>query len=655
MPLSYRSDIDGLRAFAVISVILFHLGVPSISGGFVGVDIFFVISGFLITSILQKDISNQTFSLMNFWERRVRRIAPALFLVAISCLFVGWFVLLPEDYKRLAQQEFALTTFSSNILFYLQSGYFDTANETKPLLHTWSLAVEEQFYFVFPLTLFLIHKFFPAHLVKILIGIFVFSLALSIYGVKKYPVATFYFLPTRAWELLFGSLLVYARPSSIDHKYLPRLLGFSGVALILVPIFLYSRDTAFPGLAAFVPCCGAAMLIWSGKTKTSLPHRILASAPFVFIGKISYSWYLWHWPAIVFYKYYYSGPLELRDMIMILLVTFCMSVASWKFVETPFRKTSIPISLIFYTSSSLLILIAAFSLFLVSQKGYKQRFEQNVLTYAEAENDKNPYQSQCNRPSLERIRKDKICVTNEKSDIHPSFLLWGDSHADAIAPAFYALSRKNNISGYISTYDGCPPVLNIDQKGRGATFYCKDFNDEMVKFIERQKIQKVYLVASWGNWMYNPKLYSSAHTRNYNLHFDQGINQDVVQQFSNTIDLLVSKKIHVYVFQTFPTAKFDPPRELALQEAFYKNKPNNISIKISLYSKQRLPIEILSRKYKANPFVVFLDPIKYLCNINECRVSAEGKSLYYNGGHLSTYGATYLSPMIDGSLTREIK
>jgi len=283
--LAYRPDIDGLRAIAVLAVVLFHAGVRSMSGGFVGVDVFFVISGYLITSILLRDINRKSFSMITFWEHRIRRILPALLAVIIFCLVAGWFLLLPEDYKGLGQQVFSQGFFASNILFYLQSGYFDSANDTKPLLHTWTLAVEEQFYLFYPIGLFLLWRIMtPVNVRLIILLTFILSFALSIYGVENHPSATFYLLPTRAWELMLGALTAMVRAPDFKKAYMPNLLASLGLTAIALPVFIYESHTPFPGLAALPPCAGTGLLIWVHTHNKSLISRAL-SLRFIVIDK----------------------------------------------------------------------------------------------------------------------------------------------------------------------------------------------------------------------------------------------------------------------------------------------------------------------------------------------------------------------------------
>ena len=264
MPLQYRPDIDGLRALAVMVVILFHADIPGFSGGFVGVDIFFVISGFLITSIILKEINADNFSISRFYERRVRRIFPALFFVLAFTLIASYIIFYYKDFEAFGESLIATTLFASNILFWSQSGYFDTVATTKPLLHTWSLAVEEQFYIFFPLLLVAINRVSKSRYFGWLLCISLCSFFASIYGIYNHPVATFYLVPTRAWELLFGSLFAIGVIPELQSNFHRNILSILGLGFIAFSVFVYTELTLFPGVAALAPVMGAGMIIYSG-------------------------------------------------------------------------------------------------------------------------------------------------------------------------------------------------------------------------------------------------------------------------------------------------------------------------------------------------------------------------------------------------------
>lgn len=338
--IGYRKDIDGLRAIAVLSVILFHAGVSFIGGGFVGVDVFFVISGFLITSILIQEKESGTYSLTNFYERRIRRIFPALFLIIAVTIALSWLYFLPKDMYEFAQSLIAVPFFSSNILFWKSSGYFDTDSELKPLLHTWSLAVEEQYYILFPIFLSLTWNIKRNRMISLFIAIILMSLILSIWGSYYKPIAAFFLLPSRIWELGLGALTAFyclkKEPQVISNLY--RQIGsLSGLVLIFASVLLYDANTPFPGLYALPPTIGTILVILFS-TPDTLVGKTLGAKPLVAIGLISYSAYLWHYPLFAIYRY--DSLIEPDQTILLVLSALSLILAyfSWKFVEIPFRK-----------------------------------------------------------------------------------------------------------------------------------------------------------------------------------------------------------------------------------------------------------------------------------------------------------------------------
>ena len=342
MILKYRPEIDGLRALAVIPVILFHAGFHIFSGGFVGVDVFFVISGYLITSIILVEMEQGRFSLVNFYERRARRIMPVLFFVMAACFPFAWLYLMPVDMKDFIQSILAVSTFSSNILFWLESDYFDTAAELKPLLHTWSLAVEEQYYIFFPLFLMFTWRMGKTWIVTVLFVVFLLSLALGEWGSYKMPTAAFYLLPMRGWELLIGVFAAfYLSRHTPNAAYigLNNVLSLSGLALICFAIFAYDESIPFPGLYALVPTVGTVLIIVFAQQGT-LVNRILSQKIFVGIGLISYSAYLWHQPIFAFVKYRSFTDPSAGLMLSLCLGVLVLAYLSWRFVEKPFRNKS---------------------------------------------------------------------------------------------------------------------------------------------------------------------------------------------------------------------------------------------------------------------------------------------------------------------------
>ncbi|MEK9139851.1 MAG: acyltransferase, partial [Nitrospirota bacterium] len=339
----YRPEIDGLRAIAVIPIILFHAGFQLFSGGFVGVDVFFVISGYLITTIILAELETGQFSLLKFYERRARRILPALYVVMALCLPFAWLWLMPSDAKEFSNSAMAVLVFASNIFFWQSSDYFDAGSELKPLLHTWSLGVEEQFYVLFPIFLMLAWRLGRKRIVVLLTIVALLSLALAVYEASRKPVATFFLLPTRGWELAMGSLVAFYLEGKERDQFplaLKQMLSLVGFGLIAVAALTFSKETPFPGLYALVPTVGAGLIIVFGSPETFV-GRLLASRVLVGVGLISYSAYLWHQPLLSFARH--RSLTELGEMVIagIIVLTFGLAYMTWRYVETPFRRGNI--------------------------------------------------------------------------------------------------------------------------------------------------------------------------------------------------------------------------------------------------------------------------------------------------------------------------
>jgi peptidoglycan/LPS O-acetylase OafA/YrhL len=336
---TYRPDVDGLRAVAVMGVVAYHLGAFRAHGGFVGVDVFFVISGYLISSVILRDLEQSRFSLRAFYERRIRRILPALVVMMMITAFVCSYYQLPSQLPGTALSLIAATFSASNIYFLLATAYFPNYR-SEPFSPTWSLAVEEQFYIFFPLFLILARRYLPGRLKTVVITVAAVSFVLSAFGVYLFPWATFFLPITRAWELLLGTMLAMDVFPRIDSVLLRNVLPLTGLAGILFCVFTYSPSLPFPGVAALAPCLGAALIIAAGETGKSLVGRVLSLKPVVFLGLISYSLYLWHVPVMMFQRFGIVQISNASNHVVkgaTLVVSILVATLSWKFIETPFR------------------------------------------------------------------------------------------------------------------------------------------------------------------------------------------------------------------------------------------------------------------------------------------------------------------------------
>jgi len=477
MQLSYRREIDGLRAIAVLAVIFFHARFPFFSGGFVGVDVFFVISGYLITSILLADLQSDRFSLVGFYERRARRILPALFCVLAVTAIVAPFFLLPKELADFSESVTHVVLFLSNVYFYNNTGYFDTAAELVPLLHTWSLAVEEQYYIVFPLVLALMWRRSRALIFPVLLATAAASLAYSAYKVETNVDAAFFLTPSRIWELLVGALV-----ASHGHRLrvpLPAAQAGSlgGAGLVLYSIFFFDDNTPFPGVHALAPVIGTALVIQCASPATWI-GRVLATSPLVGMGLISYSAYLWHQPLFAFARQESIAEPSIAMFAGLIIATLGISYLSWRFVERPFRdKQRIGRRNVFVLSGTGMGLFLAFGLF-GTHSGfftelYKAKLDQRQLAILEDRAPGvSPKPTDCQqahtRISSDFVERFETCFRKYGKGL----IVLGDSHGFDMFNALKSLAGRPFVFGVART--GCRPH-SPPEKGRCPFEDFRDF------------------------------------------------------------------------------------------------------------------------------------------------------------------------------------
>ena len=506
----YRREIDGLRALAVIPVVLFHAGFKAFGGGFVGVDVFFVISGFLITSLVIGDRQAGRFSIVDFYERRARRILPALFLVMFACLPFSWLWLYPIDLRRFAQSLVAVATYSSNVLFLLTSGYFDTAADTKPLLHTWSLALEEQFYLLYPPLLMATWRIGRRRMVLLLLALGAGSLMVAHWGSANSPVMNFYLLPTRAWELLIGALVAFGLSSDAEPR-LPAAAAqgaaLAGLFLVVGSVFVFDKYTPFPSLYTLAPTVGTALIIMFG-TQATLVGKFLGTKILVSIGLISYSAYLWHQPIFAFVKQRNMDDPGALLAMALCAVAFVLAYLSWRYVERPFRQRSR------FSRRQLFVFAVCCTLFFIGMgflghfsNGFDYRISKdraalyNALAAPEASDVAGQFREECNFYSTSngyRTRRlasqiPTYCyVRNAGGD---AVFLWGDSHAKQLYPG---LKRTLPDTWQILqvTTNGCVPKLDANQD---VGDYCEYSNWFAYDAIRRSRPTVVVIAQNAGH------------------------------------------------------------------------------------------------------------------------------------------------------------
>ena len=503
----YRPEIDGLRAIAVLAVVLFHAEL-GVSGGYVGVDVFFVISGYLITTLITRELIQSRFSMLDFWYRRIKRIFPAAVVLVLAVLVSGWFLLLPDDYVKLADSAIYQSLMAANMYFWQHVGYFSGPAEEMPLLHTWSLAVEEQYYVIMPIVLMLcfrmIGKFNRSKLIFVILIMMIVSFALSVFAVKNMPVAAFYLLPTRAWEMLLGSLVAML-PALKAKRKVKEALSWLGLLSILGSCFFYTEMLPFPGIAALLPCVGSALFIIAtlerhGESGGSSVAKLLSNRAIVFVGLISYSLYLWHWPVFAFTAYLTTSPLGIMARVGLVLLSLVFGVLSWRFVETPFRKGFIIGSRKkAFTGAVVCTLIILWVGFGISKhNGLRGRWSNFVLQAADAKHDYG-YVHELDSKDVTAERVFNFGVKQSKAEA--LILVWGDSFAMAAMPAFESHSMENNCRGIQITHSATAPILGSYLKEKmGLAERSLSFNEAVLEYISTQEIDHVVLIAKWDSY-----------------------------------------------------------------------------------------------------------------------------------------------------------
>jgi peptidoglycan/LPS O-acetylase OafA/YrhL len=499
--LQYRADIDGLRGIAVLSVLAYHLRVMIFRGGFVGVDIFFVISGYLISSVILQDIARGEFSFAVFYERRVRRILPALIVTLIGTSVLAYLYFLPLELVGFAKSLLSALFSSSNFYFWKQTSYFGGPVESMPLIHTWSLAVEEQFYLFLPVFLVLAHRIFPRKIRLVVLLIAAVSFVVSAVGAFRFPSASFYLPHTRAWELMLGVLISLDFFPAIAKPVLRNIIAFGGALLILVSVCLLYSGFPFPGVAALPPCLGTAMIIAAGRSGSSWPRRALSFKPLVFIGLISYSLYLWHWPVIVFegmQSGLVSGLSVRMAKLVCIFVSLALATLSWKFVELPFRSGQKKLSrtaLLTLVPSAAAIIIAI-GITAIVYRGLPSRYPSGavrVASYLEYDAGKYFRGGSCFISSEYKYSDFDTSKCLHTDADKKNYLLLGDSHAAHLWYGFSTTLDKVNILQ--ATASGCKPTV---EQPTFAAATCKHLMDYMfTDYLPSHHLDRVLIAARW--------------------------------------------------------------------------------------------------------------------------------------------------------------
>lgn len=620
----HRDDIDGLRALAILPVVLFHLKTPFAYGGFLGVDIFFVISGYLIAGIVEADLAADRFSIRRFYERRALRIFPALFAMLAVCALVGWFALLPQEFADLGRAIVATTVFTSNIFFYAKANYFSAGSTFEPLLHTWSLAVEEQFYLIFPLLLMLLHHWRRSARIVALAALAGGSLAYNAALLGADASAAFYLPGPRAWELLFGALLALGAVKPPRGRALRETLGALGLAAIVFSVIFLSADSvALSGASPFAapltvfPCLGAVCLILAGGGSGSFASRLLARRAPAACGRISYSLYLWHWPLIVLYNLTIGEPTTMSERAGLILASFVLAAASAHFIERPFRKTPAQGAA---RPTALPLAGAAMGVsltlggVLVAADGFVWRVPEPVRKMA----------SFVHYGEIASMRTGSCFLSSDSNDMkyfsipdclardpaRKNVLLIGDSHAaDLWSGLRDALPGVNVMQ---ATAAACPPSLDAGLSGsaceRLMTFALRDF-------LPGAKLDAVIVSARWVG------------------------RTDGGEDLKRTLAYL--KGFTPDVFVVGPALEYDMPLPRLLAVSMLRDDPE---MPKRLREPDAFAVEPMIRAAAAESGAHYVSMIEALCHGDDCRTrDDDGASLAFDYGHLTAEGSRYVA------------
>ncbi|RYZ88320.1 MAG: acyltransferase, partial [Proteobacteria bacterium] len=495
--ISYRPDVDGLRAIAVLAVLIFHFFPISLPGGYIGVDIFFVISGYLVTAILEQNIKSGRFSFYKFYAKRARRLFPALIAVLVAVLLIGLLLLVSDELESLSKHIFSGTIFISNFILYSESGYFDRSVELKPLMHLWSLAVEEQFYILWPVLIYLAFRKGEKFLKFSLTFVFAISLAASIFLTRKNPSMSFYLLPTRLWELAAGGLLAsqgrgaWARICS--NRWIGQVLPWLGLATCVYGFLKFDAHTTFPSYRALIPVLGTLLIVGSGER--SFLAKVLSHPKVVYVGLISYPLYLWHWPLISFaYIFYNKENLPSSIVWILFALSFVIAAATYEWLEKPLKR----LPLTKYKIGN--VVLSLFGVGIIgstiwSLRGLPSRF-------AEVENLRSSHlrfsateETQINSECIKALFPIEMCAITEPSKL-PTVVILGDSHANHFFPGLQDYYSKSGDNLALLAKSGTPPLVGVvSQRAEDSSL------GDVFEFISRSpNVHTVILAAFWGNY-----------------------------------------------------------------------------------------------------------------------------------------------------------
>jgi peptidoglycan/LPS O-acetylase OafA/YrhL len=642
---TYRPDIDGLRAVAVVAVIFFHAEIPGFSGGYVGVDVFFVISGYLITRLLLGSTEKPLgLRLSDFYIRRARRILPALFAMCLVAAAAAVAILLPWDLARFGNYLAATAALGTNIAAWLDGiGYFQSKLTHVPLMHLWSIAIEEQFYLAYPISLALICRYLPRHRTAGLIALAAASFAVCVWGSYHAPAANYFLAPPRAWELLLGGALATSGAGRIKSRLANELLAICSLLALAFAVHWYGPATPYPGFYAIAPCAASAILILTGGQQSTLVGKLLSLRPLVFTGLISYSLYLWHFPVLLLYGYYNIVNVGSVTLSLLIVGIYFIGAASWKWIEVPVRmRISLKSNRSFLSLALIVnIVILATGVVLWKSEGLPWRFPPEVQVRGSGWLFDSERLLACTSRQPDQIAAGDLCSFGPDDKDAVRALVWGDSHAMALLPAYEKLALSHHLRLYFAVYSSCRPLLGFTNRAQRdwTRIGCARFNAAVVQAVRLLDPRLLILNAHWIDEDADLVSGSNAAGPAGESNFAQGLRE--------TLRETGSTHRAVCVVMDVPTFKYDLPNALGVaRKRGIAENFLNVTRAEALEQFQGPERDI--RAFERSGKLRSVDPKDLLCRAGPCTFESGGNLLYWDADHLSFSGAQFVSSALDG-------
>ncbi|MBU0689642.1 MAG: acyltransferase [Gammaproteobacteria bacterium] len=647
----YSFEIQGLRGISILAVMLFHFGGVPLPGGYAGVDMFFVISGYVITQLIVREHRAGRFTLSGFYKNRVIRLLPNLFAMIVATIVIGYFLLLPFDFGQFGKSLQFTAVYLTNLVFARQQGYFDLSREVKPLLHTWSLSIEEQFYLFFPLLLVMLWRFrYRRWMVFGLL--FVCSLAWKVWVIQQDHISSFFSFPGRIWEFMIGAMAAQVSDDIRQRFARNEWLSVLSILFILLTFLFLDERIPYAGVWVAASCFATAVLILS--SHGTRVGAVLSGKQLVFAGALSYSLYLWHWPLLVLLRNLQWDISQLLQLPLLIAGTFAVAYPAWRFIEAPLHRNKDRFSA---RQAGLATLV--FAIFVIAAGGYiygkggmEERFPtwvkvrqnlQDFDLYKAAGIDKTPWRA-C-EPPVGASGGLSSCAVIGEAGTEAGFLLIGDSHAFAWAPAFDVVARKHHQAGIYSSLPGCPPIFGVHSLDMSRDMCEADLERKLAGLLDHfGKVSKVYLVAHWNMYaegnrikgvLQRPSMLLSD-SRDESLDAQQS-QRVMARAFGRTVEFFERRGIAVTVMLDVPTL----PSVIQQLSDGYEIAPDEYS------AQGRFMTEMAGKLAAEHPNLNFAAPGEILCKSGACATKLGSDYLYSDNNHISAAGAFHLLPLVD--------